>query len=242
MALTMGTTVNEWPRLRFKGGAIGVSGVSPQLPGITSMEVFPEITFEQYKEIGPFVDNLPPNADAGPDQTGELGPGGAVATLDGSGSSDPDGDALTYTWTGPFSEGGGTVTGGGATVTLPSLGSQTITLTVDDGKGGTDSDTVTINVIDTTPPTCGLTAFDDHLVQITVQDTGSGLVSINIIGEFHNVDLEPISFDVGTTEPVVIIGKRRNPDWDPFIHLEVIDVAGNVTDCVLEGQHLLVQP
>ena len=51
-------------------------------------------------------------------------------TLDGSGSSDPDGDPLTYTWTGSF----GTATGVHPTVELP-VGTWTITLTVDDGLG-----------------------------------------------------------------------------------------------------------
>ncbi|MCP4412174.1 MAG: hypothetical protein GY808_06355, partial [Gammaproteobacteria bacterium] len=75
----------------------------------------------------------------------------ALVTLDGSGSSDPNGDMLTYVWSGPFPEGGGTVTGSSPTVTMPK-GYSTITLTVDDGNGSIASDSAIIIVIDNTPP------------------------------------------------------------------------------------------
>jgi hypothetical protein len=98
------------------------------------------------------LSNRPPIANAGPDQTVECTThSGAPVTLDGSGSSDADGDPLTYTWAWT----GGSAAGLTPTVTLP-LGSHEITLTVDDGKGGTSTDKVTVNVVDTTPPVINL--------------------------------------------------------------------------------------
>lgn len=93
--------------------------------------------------------NEPPLADAGEDQT-VLADAfcQATITLDGTGSSDPDGDPLSYTWTGSF----GTATGVSPAVTL-GLGVHTIILSVDDGNGGTATDEVVVTVLDATPPT-----------------------------------------------------------------------------------------
>jgi hypothetical protein len=95
------------------------------------------------------IDNQPPIADAGPDQTVECAGATTSVTLDGTGSSDPEGDPLTYLWTAP-----------GVTFDDPSsptptgqfpLGTTTVTLTVSDGELE-DTDTVDITVEDTTPP------------------------------------------------------------------------------------------
>ncbi|HUE89781.1 MAG TPA: PKD domain-containing protein [Vicinamibacterales bacterium] len=94
--------------------------------------------------------NTPPVADAGPDQVVECtSPCGADVQLDGSASFDPDGDPLTFTWTDELNN---VVATGPTPIISVSFGVHTFTLTVDDGRGGTDVDTVMITVQDTTPP------------------------------------------------------------------------------------------
>ncbi len=108
--------------------------------------------------------NGPPIADAGADQTVECaGPGGTLVTVDGSNSTDPDGDSLTYTWTGPFPEGGGTVNGVQPIVTL-TMGSHTIQLVVSDGEFSSAPDSVVVTVPDTVPP--AITLVGDAEVSI----------------------------------------------------------------------------
>ena len=93
------------------------------------------------------MDSSPPVADAGLDQDVEcvLDPS-TQFTLDGSGSSDPDGGPLTFSWSGPF----GVAVGATPTVALP-LGVHTITLTVTDQDLELGVDEVVITVQDTLP-------------------------------------------------------------------------------------------
>jgi len=98
--------------------------------------------------------NQPPVANAGADQTVECtSPAGEAVTLDGSASSDPDNNPLTYEW----KDAGGSVVGNTPILNLTRpLGTHVFTLTVNDGKGGTASDSVAVIVQDTTPPTLGV--------------------------------------------------------------------------------------
>ncbi len=71
-----------------------------------------------------------------------------VVTLNGTGSSDPDGDTLSFSWTVPN---GQFVNGTSATdplvqVTFPGTDPYTVTLVVNDGNGGTDTASVVINL------------------------------------------------------------------------------------------------
>ncbi len=107
----------------------------------------PPGTSDDYATVK-YNQNTPPVADAGPDQTVECtSSSGAFVTLDGSRSSDPDGDPLTYSWTGPF----GSATGVSLTVTYEPSDSNA-TLVVNDGTVDSDPDTVMIKVQDTTAP------------------------------------------------------------------------------------------
>jgi hypothetical protein len=93
--------------------------------------------------------NLPPVANAGPDQA-HVGCAtcSTSVTLNGSASSDPDGHVLTYRW-----HEGATLlaqtTDPNKTATVPlSVGTHTIQLTVTDPSGAAAQDTVVITVVD----------------------------------------------------------------------------------------------
>lgn len=85
-----------------------------------------------------------PVANAGPDQSVTLTGTSATVSLDGTGSSDPDADPLTYAWSGDFT--GGAATGATPEVTFTAAGTHTVTLVVSDGTGGSSTDTVDIVV------------------------------------------------------------------------------------------------
>jgi len=92
--------------------------------------------------------NNPPVANAGANQNVFEG---ATVVLSGSGSSDPDGDTLSYSWTQTAGQtvslqGANTVSASFVAPTVGAVRVYTFRLTVSDGKGGTDTDDVTITV------------------------------------------------------------------------------------------------
>jgi hypothetical protein len=126
------------------------------------------------------VGNTPPTADAGPDQNSETG---TLVTLDGSGSSDVDNDAITYSWSFTSRPAGSTAilidpTSINPTFTPDVNGSYVVQLIVNDGTVNSAPDSVTVTAGETpptnTPPTAD--AGPDKTVQVnhTVTITGSG--------------------------------------------------------------------
>jgi hypothetical protein len=95
--------------------------------------------------------NLPPVANAGPDQAvTDADNNGENITLNGSASSDSDGTIVSYQW----SSNTGVVIPAGATPTASfPVGVHTVTLTVTDDDGATATDTVIITV---NPPLTGV--------------------------------------------------------------------------------------
>ncbi|MFC1924784.1 PKD domain-containing protein [Chloroflexota bacterium] len=186
--------------------------------------------------------NQPPVADAGSSQTFEqTSSAGTQVTLDGTGSYDPDGDVITYSWSASgiiFDD----PTSPTPTATFPA-GSTDVVLTVTDPFGESSTDSIQIDIVDTTPADITvsesttpsgkktprgkpdhnadgffeITAEDDvsgfEEIEIFIEDTGSGTV----FGPFDNgvkikYDIDPLA----TPEQKTMgsnKGKAKNVDW-----------------------------
>lgn len=141
--------------------------------------------------------NQPPVADAGHAQTLECSShSGTLVTLNGSGSSDPDGDPLGFEWKDENNNVVGTTAI--ASVTVP-LGMHLFTLKVTDPAGLSSTATTQITVRDTTPPViASLTADPSELrprnklvpvrLTVSVRDTCDANPSCKIISVVRKED------------------------------------------------------
>lgn len=128
-------------------------------------------------------------------------------------ANDPDGDTLTYKWSGPtgtFGNAGDRQT----PWTAPGQpGAVPLTVTVDDGKGGTASDTVTIQVVE--PPRKEYNFEDVHFDfdRYTLRAEATRVLddAIKAMAEDQTLRLtiEGHTCNIGTVEYNLALGERR---------------------------------
>jgi probable HAF family extracellular repeat protein len=166
-------------------------------------------------------DNQPPVANAGPDQSFACGVSEAQVTLDGSASSDPDGDALTHEW---FAGNVSIGTGTSLSVTL-SAGSYAFTLRVTDTKGATSDDSVVVVVgLDTIPPVVECPATRT----IPADERGGALIPNLLEGLAASDNCSAASALVKQQSPAAGTVVRCGTY---IVTLTVVDAAGNRTTC-----------
>jgi hypothetical protein len=125
------------------------------------------------------VASNPPVSDAGGPYSTQCSGQPTTVQLDGTDSSDPDGDPLTYAWTTNCT--GGSFNNPSIASPILSLNGPppcsvrcNVTLTVTDSHGVNDSDTTTVTVYDSTPPSITCPGNVTLTVNSSCQATYSG--------------------------------------------------------------------
>jgi hypothetical protein len=152
--------------------------------------------------------NAAPIVNAGQDQIVTAGADClAAVTLAGSGF-DPDGDPLTFTWT----SASGTFSGGTVMVWLPS-GTHTFVLAVTDGRGGSGSASVTVTVLDVTPPSIAAVTATPSVISSANHAMVPVAVSVSVSDACSAVTCRIVS--IASDEPQTGLGGGDvGPDWE----------------------------
>lgn len=164
-------------------------------PGYTFADVRDTVTIEVTN-----VNNAP-TAEAGDAQTVNEN---TTVALDGSGSSDPDSDGLSFSWSQVAGPAVGTLAG--ATSATPSFTAPFVSaggadvaflLTVDDGFGGSHTDTVVVHVQNANDPPLASAARPSTAL---LWPPKHGMVSISILGVTDPNDNATITIDSVTQD------------------------------------------
>ena len=133
------------------------------------------------------IGNIPPIADAGPDQSAFFGD---TIFLDGTNSSDADGDLLTYSWSITSQPIGSSASLSNSTASNPTFpvdtaGTYVVQLIVNDGQENSEPDTMMVST-DNTAPVADAGEDQSVLVGDTVTLNGS---------QSKDVDTDPLTFN-----------------------------------------------
>ena len=206
----------------FYAQALGGAGLDP-CDG--SEENFPSRSVSLDNDGDGFTDgadsdcgpqNTPPVADAGADQTVNVGD---TVTLDGSNSSDADSDSLTYSWSLETPAGSGATLSNSSTVSptfVPDIeGSYTATLVVNDGAADSNPDSAVITaqlVVINNPPVAN--AGPDQTVDIGSLVTLDGSGSSDADGDplTYSWSLEVPAGSGATLSGATSVGPEFVPD------------------------------
>jgi hypothetical protein len=236
------------------GPAVTLSGSDTATPSFTALEVDSAgatLTFEltvtdndgltSTDTVNVIVQNInkAPVADAGPDQIVDEG---TVVILDGTGSSDPDGDPLTYSWlqiAGPMVTLSGTDTAT-PSFTSPEVSSTgvvlTFELTVGDGAAAS-TDTVNISIQNVNQPPVA-SAGPDQIVEEGDVVTLNGTASPDPDGDILSYSWEQIAglavilSDADTALPSFTAPEVDSAGATLTFELTVSDGIDNSTDTV----------
>jgi hypothetical protein len=154
------------------------------------------------------ITNRQPTADAGGTYSVDEG---STVSLDGTGSSDPDGDMLSYTWSIQGTDYGATISNpNSATPTFDASGASvsqdrdvTVELQVSDGNGGTDTTTTTVT-IQQSPKA-------DNVV-VAQSSINNG----NIVVQFRNNNNRPVTFSRARLDSYSEASTPGNPNRGPI--------------------------
>lgn len=190
-----------------------------------------------------YVGNTPPVAVAGDDFSRECeGNSMASITLDGSASYDEDNDPLTYAW---FRDGNLFSTEVSPTLDLP-LGDHLLTLTVDDGKGATDSDEVLVSVVDSTPPSISMVLKKttlksrNHKMVLVARNVSANDLCCDVSLEIDVSSDEAVNGEGdGNTDPDWMIKQNEDGSYDIWLRAErsgkgdgrIYTIIAIATDC-----------
>lgn len=175
--------------------------------------------------------NRPPLANAGADQTAYVQ---QLVTLDGSASSDPDGDPLSYAWSIVGRPPGSIAALNGATSVNPAFtpdreGAYTIQLTVSDGQLTSSPDSVVVSTLNSAP-VANAGPDQTAVVGQAVQLDGSG--SSDVDGDALTYAWAVIERPSGSTAEVedpALVNARFTPDVPGRYGIELVVDDGTVS-------------